>query len=494
MLQLFKWPEKVANAVLSGWSPTINGHRLVDGAKLVKADADYAVFEGVLFPGAAVWVWWRARIEAGSEKVRFWFQPGYGSTADSRPRIPRETVVFSDAGVSVILEAPDQEDAEVLQGQGVSLSTLVVDFQSPGFIRDVYAPRGFTPTKYVPRDATQTGGEWPYMGLIHDVENEPLDFWREQLYAMGVYGGKFTDGKKLLTELDVPEAVLHEGRFHAHARDSGHIHYTDPANPWRDRKAFAVVEADTQHNSLLDVVCQAYLAYPEDEGLAMLAISGAEYWLMALPGRAKGTSHHEPGQERAQGRNLKCFVWLHRAFRKMGNAPLAERIAARTQQIWHAQRDKARERYEASGLPFTHYGERGVRGGVYNPSEVGIHYWGLLMLDEELRSLGVEDGDLHALMGACREFCYRSFGRHWGLTWGFPWEVTQGVTGAIRPVRSKRPTSPHFAYLAAAHYEHRDSDGDSDGDKTKALEQIGDDIEDRFKTWRVAPSPLTRTG
>ena len=469
-LEAFKWPTEVAAALLNGWDIKLNGETsLVRTAKVLRADINAAVFEGVAWPGLNVWVWWRARVSAHSAKVRFWFQIGYGSRSRTAPTFKRETVLATTGNrYLTLLEAPSTADPRILHGQGVSIKTVEVDFVTGA--AEWLVPPAFKETDFVPRYATKTGGKWAYMGLKHDVAAKTLEEWRKELYPMGAYAGQFRhDDGRVLTEADVPDSVV-GSHFHERARDRGFIKYTDPDNPWMDRHAFGIREPDDQHNSIIDTVVQVHLEHPDDEGLAMLVENSAEYWLKALPGHDKGTTHHRASSgRRGPGRNLKAFSWMHVDLERTKPA-LADKIALRAGEHWLEVRAAVLRNFADRGHPWTFFGGR----AVINPSEVGIFFWGLYVFDRYLNALGVDDPEIGWLKDAAAKFCFDRFHVWPSGAFGIAWTV-DGKTFEVEAGNSK-PTSSHFAWLAATSYEPTTTEEHEKLERIKALE-----VEPRFR-------------
>lgn len=454
----------------SGWDMKFNHQSFLQNMRRLWATDEVAVFQAVLWPTKNAWAWVRARVESGSPKVHFWAQVGYGSRDHFAPRFDREFIAACAGDRHQMIESPTPEVPTILHGQGVTMKSLRIDFETAD--ADLLAPRPLEPTDYVPRDATQTGGKWGYMGLTHPIAKHDLVYWQKQLYALGNYGGQYMHKHgSLVTEKDVPNAV---GGFYFHERayDKGWIAYSDPRNPWRDSSAAGWVGADYEHLSIYDALCQAYLAHPKDEGFAMLIVVGAERVLMELPGRAKGTTHHLAQQHRAQGRTLKTLVWLHRALDRMGYVELRDRIAHRAVEVLQWQLVAWRKNMRDRGKPWMHFGRGGLR--AYNPSEIGIHFWGLKALDDYLEVLGVEHAGLQMMLRETARFCFDAYRDYGDGGWNVPWFIN--LDGTLPP--DDDGSSPHFAWLAAVNHKPQSAE---EQQKLQAIQKVGDRLDPRWK-------------
>lgn len=444
----FTFPKPVADAILGGWDLKLNTESLVRSAHLVRSDINHAVFEGVVWPGANSWTWWRCRVNAHNSKVRFWFQTAYGSRSRTAPTFKRDTIVATSEGmVPIVIETPSVADPVILHGQGVSLNTCEVDFET-GSNMWLVLP-GFEETDYVPRYATKTGGKWAYMGLDFPISSHDIDYWRKQLYPAGAYGGQFMhDNGKRVTEADVPDSVV-SSHFHERAKDTGWIKYTDPNAPWKDRHAFGIREPDDQHNSIVDAISQAHAMWPEDEGFAMLVIRSAEFWLKAQPGRNKGTTHQYEGVGvRGPGRNLKSFTNMHSSLVLQNEGYLVNEIGKRALEMWDYQKSSIAWNIKDHGHMWSFYGD-----DLINPSEVGIYFWGLWSFNRYLVANGIYDPELHWVMEQTAKLCFDSWRDDWVTRpgqWGVPWTL-DGKT--FKPTSLVKPSSGHFAWLGAMHYD-----------------------------------------
>lgn len=161
-------------------------------------------------------------VKSDGGRVALWLI--YGHDGDSRPVIPSIglEVHLSDGRILVI----DRVGGDRYNMEG----TRIIEFS------DLETIEG----RLDYRDYTQTGRDWPYLGFHRDAY--PL----EKLLGWGSWPGWYLNADR---DFDIrPNALLHDGTHWAPwATDKGHVTYTDPKNPWRDRPRSTPLPPDSQH-------------------------------------------------------------------------------------------------------------------------------------------------------------------------------------------------------------------------------------------------------
>ena len=350
----------------------------------------------------------------------------------------------------------------LLHGQGLG---VIRRTSRPGHA-DVEVGGDLSLNPYCPKNPNQTGGLWPYMGITYPDVN-PVD-----LYMLGGYGGYFQNpGGSWVTEEDHP--VMQAGsHIHEHSNDRGWIRYSHQ-QPWRDRLAFFEANQDDQHLCQWSVLAQTAAQQPFDLGLGMLIEACAHSFLRLIPGKPRGTFHHLSGQERAQGRILLTAVDMFKALNQLGYTELAKSVGRRGYERFNIDKAAFIKRNAEKGLGFNTWA--GTKH--YSTGEIGILFWGMLKMQQQPILIGT-DGYLDARfwMREAARWCFESF-RFYDITgdrkWSYPYYEDIDHKDLSGPVSSE-----HFAWLAAMHHEPRNP---TEIDKRKALEELGQGIDERFK-------------
>ena len=399
----------------------------------------------VLAPG--VWCKFAIRLSHNTSLADIWCWVGYGHTGNGAPLFQRKEITLKatneSSGASVherILES--EGGAPALHGQGVTVVHAAFDFTQSRFLpEEQVAPRANS--KMVPTDATQTGGNWPYMGVTfskHDLVTA-----RRLFYSFGNYPGNMTNPQgSFVVEAQYPDVILHGGS-HFHGDTQKHwINYTDMDEPWKDRSGRDVngqrfYPPDDQH-LMHNNLCQAFCDNPEDIGLRWLVESCAHKILLQITGRDKGTTHDKAGQARARGRILSDLVWFWRALRVIDREhPLMLELSKRWQDRHAMQVRSWKEDLKQYGKPWVWF-----EGPYYSIAEQGIWFWGLLESHRMLVELGIPiPGDLAHQMDEIARFCFDGFTKR-GDRWGIPYHLhpdgkEDGWSGS----------GNHFAWIAA---------------------------------------------
>lgn len=449
-----KLHDAISKALLSGWDLKINKQSFLRNMRVIPTNNDRSVLlEARIWTGQRCWTWVVAEVFDNSANVYFYFLTGYGHRDLPEPTFPRETVTVQLPGqLPRDIEKPSPRFPTILNGQATPIKALHYDFVSNAAWWQ-QAETEFKETAYVPRYGPQTGGLWGYMGYQHteDLHTSTAVKALHSMCMLGCYGGHFVhrDGARFLTEADEPNVV---GGSYLDNRvpDKGWIKYTDPNAPWKDRMAWDIAEADYEHLSVYDAPSEAWI-YFKTPAFAMLVIAAAERMLRLIPGRDKGGSFHEAGQHRAQGRVLKTLVKLFRALRAMpgnGSNYLRDQIARRAVERFNIQWRERINNVATNGLGWTLFGKHGDPK-LINAHEIGIHYWGLRHLDDELDGMGIHDARVDLYKRECSKLCFNAF-MEWPTGEFAP---LLGYNPDLTIPENARPTSAHFCWLAAVNHQ-----------------------------------------
>ena len=366
-----------------------------------------------------------------------------------------------------LVEDPDNEGFTLggfLQGQGSTLRAFHVNFGTASWGGD---DGKNAPNSYMPRSPNKTGGNWAYMGISFPVSKIEIT----DAYAIGLYGGVFqhSDGK-LVSEKDYPQlqAISH---IHEHSRDKGWIKYTDRSNTWRDRMSIMRTNPDGQHACQVSVLAQLAERYPEDEGLQMLLEECSHVYTRQFPFQARGTTHNNPGQERAQGRVMKSGVDAFMGSVNIDDAT-ALRYGHRVLERFTNDKKQFLSNYAKHGVGWSQF----ARFGAYSTNEIGIHYWGMDRLHDALDKLGVDHlEEVHFWMREASRWCFDSF-RFYDIAghrhWGYPYYEDKDHKDLSGPVSAE-----HFGWLAAVSHEPQNP---TEWEKHKALLELGAGMDPRF--------------
>jgi len=476
------YDESILKSLDGGWDITIAGQSVKRVAKLRPhaGDAKTRVWESHLNLEDGAWVKCSTVIYRQDPAVDIYFWLGYGRSDVETPIIERRMV---DAKIpDTTLLRLDDEATVVLHGQATPPRRISYDFRTKRVGDQLIGLENYEVTQYAPSYANQTGGNYLYFSArYYPIKKSPRDYWRRQLYAIGNYPGNLvnSDGS-FVHERGWPNAVLATGN-HFHENTPAYIKYTDPRNPWRDRACYDTRPEgkrsrwscdDGQHANIRIPVCQAWDEWPDDEGFRWLVLSGAHRYLMQWPGRDKGTFRWDPGQARGEGRMFQTLVQLSRTLRNHGEDDLALDIERRCGEKWTHLRNHMLKRLQSGEewrIVFSgHWG--------WSPGEHGIMFHGLSAIDDRINDFGVNLAEVDYLKDLVAKAVFDAFSyfdipgdRGWSLPYYVRWDG--GIPG---------PSSmAHFGWLAAMHYEPQN---EMERDKHKAIEDLGDQINER---WRV---------
>ena len=446
------------------WTLRVKGVDLLANAKFHHGYTDRIVWQSLTKVGP---IWFRVRIALNhnSAVAQFWIWPVYGDTGDGTSLFPRRQLYVTSLNAPLV-DMPVEEDGDfILHGQGVSMRYLWVDFDQ--VTSDFDSGAILKPNALCPQNPNQTGGNWPYMGITFPPRET---FELEELYMLGGYGGYFQHEctGEWVTEKDKPDLQANS-HIHEFSKDPGWINYTNPDATWQDRMAIFQANQDGQHCCLWSVLAQAAKAHYRKEGLQMLLEAAVHVYTRAFPDEPRGTTHHDSGQERGQGRILKSAVDMNLALR---DKELALVVGIRGVERYRIDMQAALKRLQSGMLPFAPF----LDG--YSTNEIGIHYWGMWKLAKVLESVNQLDvlPILQHWLALARAWCFESF-RWYDIPgdrrWAYPYveaadhtEIRGGVSSA------------HFGWLAATHYEPQNP---TEIEKMKAILELGDHYPARFK-------------
>jgi hypothetical protein len=464
-----------------GWTLFANGDEpgsrvlILASAKLLNIYADgRAVWEALTKIGNA-WLRLRAMARSGCPIVTFHLRLVYGDTSLEAPTFEREDIgLQSEFHPMVDAQIERWSDQRIMHGQGTTVQRFEIDFQNLTVTRGVEDPDDFLrPNPYCPPNPNQTGGLWPYMGITH--EEAPLP----NLYMLGGYGGYFQhhDDGRLVTEADYPDLQTHGAIIHSKSKDRGWIRYTNPDEPWRDRMAVFENQQDQQHYCLFSPLAQTSILHHEDEGLHMLLEAAAHVFMRDNPAVPRGTAHANSPTERGQGRILKTGVDLYRALMSHGDIDLANMVGTRTWERWLIDKAAFKQRFNEHGIGFARWGGDNLH---YSASEIGIHFWGVWVLAQAIKSFTVliapTPEELEAVqwwLEEAADWLFASF-RFEDGRWGVPYFEDR----EHRTPNEGLASSPHFAWLGATKHKPRDADEEA---KMQGIVAIGEHMEMRFK-------------
>ena len=419
------------------------------------------VWRGHLWLPGGAWVKTVLEARSGKPVVRGWTVAGYGSSAEPAPTFESQDIEMGGLAGPVI----DTQGARPLHGQGCPMQAWSYDFgkrEKPW----TYWATPNTPTRYVPRDATQTGGDWPYMGIRFGGEINP----RELYPFFGYPGWMLVDSPRGIGLVSVSDLVLHDGtHYHPDAKDPGYIRYTKPSEPYQDRAREPFrYPPDDQHFSILGAVAQTYLR-TKDEGLRLMLEMAVGRCRLQFPADDRGTSHHIPGAARAQGRVIKDCAEIAWALRECSpNA--AARMWEHTKALYRNQLVAWRDARQA-GKPTQAWFE----GPHFSPAEEGIRFWGLYVYESVADAIEDEAATnaIDAYKADIARFCFDSFRIYDGYGWSVPYRIHED--GTLSPGPSG---GAHFAWLAAVNHEPTT---DVDKAKHRALVKFGETLDARWK-------------
>lgn len=454
----------ITEGLKKGWDLRVRGMSLVfDNLRTLHADSNYCSYETRTKINDA-WVILRARFNSLSPVVHFAAWSVYGGLSTSAPILQREDLsIGSPHPAGVTITTLDIPGGPILNGQGTNVRAFSYDFKNEAWDTDEPHPP-LSYSRFAPTSPNQTGGNWPYMGINVSLDDD-LAKARRELYAIGCYGGYFTkkDGS-WLEEADRPMLVARE-HIHVHSKDPGWIEYTDPSAPWRDRMAGGFKNQDEQHLCLFSPLAEAARQWPEDEGFKMLLEAAGHVYTRQVPVIDKGTTHDHSGAERAMGRILKTGVDLAETSARHG--PM---LTARAIDRFDIDQRAYAERLELTGEQWREFGHN----PGFSPSEIGIHYWGVLKLHPYHHNKAA----LEKLMREMERYCFDSF---------INWDSIQGSRGWAVPYWRHRTGEPwggpsstgHFCWLAAISHEPQN---EVEREKRKHIYALGESIPARFKS------------
>jgi hypothetical protein len=461
------------------WSLSVPfGPDLFASARLLKVHPDgRAVWESLTSVGNA-WIRLRAMAKSGSPIVRFHVWHVYGDTSLEAPTFERKTIDIQSDFEPMVDMAIEQDSPDgIMHGQGTTVQAFEVDFQNLTarriFWNGTHGDPYLHPNPYCPPNPNQTGGLWPYMGITHESAATP------HLYMLGGYGGYFQhhDDGRLVTEADYPDLQTHGAIIHSKSKDRGWIKYTNPDEPWRDRMAVFENQQDQQHYCLFSPLAQKSIQCPDDEGLHMLLEAAAHVFMRDNPAVPRGTAHANSPTERGQGRILKTGIDLFEALMAHGDTVLANQVGVRVWERWLIDKAAFKQRFDADGIGFARWGGDNLH---YSASEIGIHFWGVWVLAQAIKSFTVliapTPEELEAVqwwLEEAADWLFASF-RFEDGRWGVPYYEDR----EHRTPNEGLASSSHFAWLGATKHKPRDADEEA---KMQGIVAIGKHLERRFK-------------
>lgn len=444
-----------------GGGITVNGTQIYDWVLRPTHDPDdRMVYDAVHWTGSE-FVLLVSEFFSGSPQVRVTAVAIRGHVGNDYPVVLRSEVEIAFThctGQGYLDKEPpggwEGDEAYAKNGQGTGMIEMLADISLGTAV--VSAGTGdITSSDYVPRYATKTGGDWPYMGARHFPNSDSLQTWKERLYPLLSYPGWFmlADGRPL-EEADMPDVVITaSGNFHDAAADTGPLNYDQvmpngelATAPWDwegapdkvDGKQFRA--PDDQHLTVYSAPAEAADAFPTCEGFRLLALLIANRFPLQM-NDVGPQSKIEVDRGAARPLMVACDLWM-----ALGTRPAGDGTA-------HHYATAMAERAQRNGLllldifdanpewPWDTFG--GIEGRA-STAETGLVWWAL----EGLRCVVPIGDPMHPRINAAQaktaRFCFDAFQTFPNGEFGVPYWVHQDGSN-----RGSASGSDHFCYAGA---------------------------------------------